>query len=65
MKGYTYVYILQSLSEPRCHYTGLTDDLRARLTLHNRGACAHTAKHRPWIIRTATAIPVDFSPPAG
>jgi predicted GIY-YIG superfamily endonuclease len=31
-----YVYILQSLDDPPTFYTGLTDDLPARLSKHNR-----------------------------
>ena len=56
MKGYSYVYILQSTSDPKRHYTGLTDSLEDRLSHHNTGQCAHTSKHRPWVIRTATAF---------
>jgi len=51
-----YVYILQSLHEPECFYTGITDDLRARLSKHNSGAVTHTAKHRPWRIKTYVAF---------
>lgn len=29
-------------------YTGITTDVSARITWHNAGRCAHTAKHRPW-----------------
>ena len=39
----------------RC-YTGLTDDLEARLNKHNEGGCSHTAKYRPWRIETAIAF---------
>ena len=45
-----YVYILQSLSSPDEDYTGLTADLRRRLSEHNAGASAHTAKFIPWKI---------------
>jgi putative endonuclease len=54
--NFSYVYILQSEADPTCHYTGLTDDLQARLAKHNKGYCPHTAKHRPWRLRTATAF---------
>ncbi|MCB1071387.1 MAG: GIY-YIG nuclease family protein, partial [Kiritimatiellae bacterium] len=33
----TYVYILQSETNPARHYTGLTDDLKDRLHRHNAG----------------------------
>ena len=56
VQGYTYVYILQSVADPKRHYTGLTDDLEARLAKHNEGGVPHTAKYRPWILRTATAF---------
>lgn len=42
-----YVYILVSAENPSKHYTDHTTDLRHRLTEHNRGECAHTAKFRP------------------
>ncbi len=54
MSNFTYVYILQSESDPRRHYTGLTDD--ARLRKHNAGEVGHTSKFKPWIIRTAIAF---------
>jgi predicted GIY-YIG superfamily endonuclease len=56
MKGFHYVYILKSLKDSGRYYTGLTDDLEARLNKHNEGACSHTAKHRPWRIETAIAF---------
>ena len=56
MKNYSYVYVLQSESDPKRHCTGLTDDLQDRLKRHNAGECTHTAKNRPWVVRTATAF---------
>ena len=56
MKGYIYVYVLQSKQHPDRHYTGLTDDLAKRLKKHNEGGVSHTARHKPWEIRTATAF---------
>ena len=56
MPGFVYVYTLVSLSDPFRHYTGLTDDLHARLHVHNTGGCPHTAKYRPWSIETAVAF---------
>jgi putative endonuclease len=51
-----YVYILHSLQESGHFYTGFTDDLKARLSKHNSGAVTHTAKHRPWGIKTYVAL---------
>ena len=49
-----YVYILQSLDGD--HYTGITDDLIARLAKHNSGEVSHTSKLRPWRIATYIAL---------
>jgi predicted GIY-YIG superfamily endonuclease len=51
-----YVYILQSLVAEETFYVGFTEDLRARLKIHNSGAAFHTAKSRPWRIKTAIAF---------
>ncbi|HYB62431.1 MAG TPA: GIY-YIG nuclease family protein [Methylomirabilota bacterium] len=51
-----YVYILQSEPNPEHFYTGITDDLKARLSMHNSGAVTHTAKYRPWRIKTYVAF---------
>ena len=56
MKGYSYVYVLQSEVDPSRHYTGLTDDIQARLKKHNTGGVPHTSKYRPWKLRTVTAF---------
>jgi len=37
-------------------YTGMTEDLRARLSMHNSGAVSYTAKYRPWRIQTDVAF---------
>jgi putative endonuclease len=50
-----YVYILQSESGEH-FYVGVTDDLKVRLQLHNAGKVTHTAKHKPWRIRTYVAF---------
>ncbi|MGB6822085.1 MAG: GIY-YIG nuclease family protein, partial [Candidatus Acidiferrales bacterium] len=34
----------------------ITDDLRARLSKHNSGSVTHTAKHRPWRIKSYAAF---------
>ena len=56
MAQFTYVYILVSELDAENHYTGRTLNLANRLKEHNRGACPHTAKFRPWRIETAIAF---------
>jgi predicted GIY-YIG superfamily endonuclease len=51
-----YVYILRSEVAPEAFYVGFTGDLRARLKTHNSGQVSHTAKFRPWRIKTAIAF---------
>ena len=51
-----YVYILQSLTNREHFYTGVTDDLKARLSKHNSGEVTHTAKHRPWRLKSYVAF---------
>jgi len=53
---YYYVYILQSQSDPKHFYSGFTENLEERLKYHNQGSCPHTAKYRPWKIKTAIAF---------
>ena len=52
----TYVYILRSLSNPEHYYVGLTTDLDARLSQHNRGRVQHTSKFAPWRVETYVAF---------
>jgi predicted GIY-YIG superfamily endonuclease len=56
MKRFFYVYILVSEADPTIHYTGVTQSMRERLRDHNRGACPHSAKCRPWRLETAIAF---------
>ncbi|MDQ5979266.1 MAG: putative endonuclease [Verrucomicrobiota bacterium] len=56
MNEFVYVYILKSLAPSGGFYVGLTDDLSVRLTKHNAGGVPHTAKLKPWRIKTA----IDF-----
>ncbi len=51
-----YVYILQSEQDPEHFYTGITDDLNARLSKHNAGEVSHTSKYAPWGIKTYVAF---------
>jgi len=55
MSAFHYVYILES-TRGEHFYTGLTEDLAARLKKHNAGGVPHTAKHRPWVIKSAVAF---------
>jgi predicted GIY-YIG superfamily endonuclease len=56
LKNFHYVYILVSESDETRHYTGVTENLEARLKAHNNGQDPHTAKYRPWQIETAIAF---------
>lgn len=54
--GFYYVYILRSEADPPHFYTGFTEDLDSRLKHHNSSGDPHTAKYRPWRIKTAIAF---------
>ncbi len=56
MSEFAYVYILESSVSSDGFYVGLTDDLTARLAKHNAGGVSHTARSRPWRIKTAVAF---------
>jgi putative endonuclease len=51
-----YVYILQSETTDQHFYVESTEDLQARLKKHYAGEVPHTAKFRPWRIKTAIAF---------
>jgi putative endonuclease len=51
-----YVYILRSKETPYHYYTGFTENMIDRLTHHNSGGDPHTAKYRPWDIKTYMAF---------
>jgi predicted GIY-YIG superfamily endonuclease len=51
-----YVYILQSVAFPERHYTGITQDLRLRVSKHNAGEVPHTSKYKPWQLKTYVAF---------
>jgi putative endonuclease len=51
-----YVYLLRSIEHPAQTYVGLTDDLRARMTVHNSGGSPHTSKYKPWQLVTYLAF---------
>jgi predicted GIY-YIG superfamily endonuclease len=56
MQGLHYVYLLESLSDPKKRYVGVTCDLKARLVAHNAGKSPHTSKHQPWKLVTYLAF---------
>lgn len=51
-----YVYILESEVAKETFYVGFTGDLQLRLKIHNSGQVPHTAKFRPWRIKTAISF---------
>ena len=54
--AFYYVYILQSTVGIDRFYTGFTENLESRLIDHNSGKNPHTAKYKPWRIKTAIAF---------
>ena len=56
MSNFHYVYILVDEATGTHFYVGCTEDLKARLEKHNTGGVPHTAKFRPWRIKTAIAF---------
>jgi predicted GIY-YIG superfamily endonuclease len=56
MNRFIYVYILQSELDSNHFYIGRTQDLRARILRHNSGQVRHTAKWKPWRIKTYLAL---------
>ena len=51
-----YVYLLESISHPGQSYCGLPSDLESRLEVHNAGGARHTAKYKPWRLKTYVAF---------
>ena len=50
-----FVYIIES--EDGAHfYVGITEDVDRRLVEHNSGKVSHTAKFRPWQLKTYIAF---------
>ena len=47
---------LESLAEPKHFNAGLPEDWHGRLDHHNSGSVPHTAKDRPWQVKTALAF---------
>src|SRR3984957_934332 len=55
-----YVYILRSINNPDQEYVGATADLKRRLSDHNAGKSAHTAKFKPWQLTWYCAFPDKY-----
>lgn len=56
MSQVVYVYILQSEAFSDRFYVGYTRDLKERLRRHNSGEVSHTAKWKPWRVKTYVAF---------
>ena len=54
------VYVLQSIHVQDEWYTGLTEDLAARLRSHNAGQSPHTEKFKPWRLVVSICFEDDF-----
>jgi putative endonuclease len=55
------VYLLESLSDPSRHYTGITSELTNRLAAHNEGHCPQTVNSRPWRVLVAIQFASEHS----
>jgi predicted GIY-YIG superfamily endonuclease len=51
------VYVLESITYPERHYTGLCKNVQQRLRLHNEGLSHHTARYKPWRL----VVSLEFS----
>jgi putative endonuclease len=51
-----YVYIIESVSVPGHVDIGPTENLRARVRKHQADASTHSAKFRPWKVKTYIAF---------
>ena len=51
-----YVCIIQSLEYSNRFYTGFTENLDGQSIDHNHGKNPHSAKYKPWRIKTAIAF---------
>jgi predicted GIY-YIG superfamily endonuclease len=50
------VYILRSRETPHHYYTGFTENMADRLAHPNSGGDPHSAKYRPWDMKTCVAF---------
>ncbi len=51
-----YVYFLRSLNRPTKTYVGRTEDVNARLVVHNAGSVPSTSRFRPWELTAYIAV---------
>jgi putative endonuclease len=56
LQAFHCVYILESLAAADKYYVGSTQNLCERLACHNHGQVLHSAKYRPWRIKTVIAF---------
>ena len=56
MTKFYYVYLLVDVATETHRYTGVTEDLTARLAKHNAGEVPHTSKFKPWKIEVYIAF---------
>ena len=56
MSRFYYVYMLADVATYAHFYTGVTEDLQARIIKHNAGEVPHNSKFKPWRIETAIAF---------
>ena len=53
------VYSLQRIEYPDQTYIGRTDNLRSRLSAHNKGRSSRTDKYKPWRLVTYVAFSIE------
>ena len=56
MAKFYYVYLLVDVATESHRYTGVTEDLTARLAKHNAGEVPHTSKFKPWKLEVYIAF---------
>ena len=52
-----FVYVLKNAGPNPSFYVGVSCDVGARLSDHNKGRCPHTASRRPWQLH----VVIEFS----
>jgi predicted GIY-YIG superfamily endonuclease len=55
-EGVWFVYILANAADAEHFHVGMTQDVHVRLVAHNAGQVPHTAKFRPWRLKTYIAF---------
>ena len=51
-----YLYIFKSINYHNKIYVGITENLKERLTNHNKGSSEYTSKFKPWKLETYIAF---------